>query len=213
MEAASQVLSVGTSAAGAATGTAAGTGAVSALLTAAGASATVPIAGWIAAGVAVVAAGMISLVVGLKKGALRNVEAVAQARALGIPDAAAFPAFTKRALRWSSAKRTRKARALERRLGRRGTRRDWRWRTKLQLLGVIEAVDRAEARGQLPAVEQALRAPDSPSSQAGYRRLQTQEKRRQVALAGQGSPTSLYLALGGTTLVLAAILLSQRGEA
>jgi len=216
MEVASHALTAATSAAGAATGSAAGTAVVSALLTAAGASATVPVAGWIAAGVAVVAAGIVSLVTGIKKGTVKNIQAVAQAKAIGIPsaEASAFPAYTKRALRWSSSKRTKRARRLQRRLARRPHgRRAWRYRTRLQVLGVIEAVDRAEARGQMHLVEQALQGPSStPSSTAKFRRMQARQARREAVIAAQPDPTPLYWAVGGGVVVVAAAILLSGGR-
>jgi hypothetical protein len=148
------------------------------------------------------------MVMGIKKGTAKNIQAVAQAKALGVPDAAAFPAYAKRALRWSSAKRARKARSFQRKLGRRGgSRRAWRWKTKLQLLGVIEAIDRAEARGQLGMVENALRQPDTRASRVRYQRIQQREVRREAVVAKQPDPTVLYWALGGGVVVVAAAIL------
>lgn len=121
---------------------------VPALLSAAGISATVPVAGWIVAAGIAAAAGTIALVTTLKRRAVSKDEAVAMAAKLGFSDAAAIPGFTLRAMEWSSDKRTRVAARLADRIARRaGTRRDWRSykdKLKLSLLGVIEAVDLAE---------------------------------------------------------------------
>lgn len=128
----------------AAGGTVTGTAAVTSLLTAAGASAAVPFAGWIAAGAMVSAAAILQLVVLLRKRGVKKQEAIEIARGIGFSDAAAIPGFTLRALEWSSAKRARKAATLQKRIGRKGRRgKGWRaWRSvlKLQLLGVVEAL-------------------------------------------------------------------------
>ena len=154
-------------------GTVAGQAAVASLLTAAGASSAVPFAGWIAAGAALTAAGMIQLVTALKKRRVQKDEAIRMAKEIGFSDAAAIPGFTLRALEWSSAKRSRVAARLEKRVARRAKRdrgwRSWKDTLKLQLIGVIEGVVQAEQR-QLKRVA-AQRGPQAA--------LQLQREQRQ----------------------------------
>lgn len=194
-------------AASAAQGTVAGTAAVANLLAAAGASATVPYAGWIAAGALTTAAAIVNLVVLLRKRGVRKAQAVQMAQEIGFSDAAAIPSFTARALDWSSAKRARRAQRLQAKIDRkRGRGRGWRaWRAvlKLQLLGVIEAVVQAERRQVSTVARQ-----DGPTAAA---RLQAQQKQQALASRAtydQASMVGLVAIIGGATLV--AVLASRR---
>lgn len=182
-EAVAAVTSTASAAVAAGTSTAA-SGAVASLLSAAGISASVPVVGWITAGIAATAAGIIALVGGIKRGRLRKAEAVALAQKLGFEDAAAIPGFTVRALEMSPARLQRIGARLERRVSReRSGRTRWRSRLKLQLIGVVLAFQAIEATPQQTA---AIVRPPPPS------------------------PTPYYLAAGGIVAVaLVAIIAAQ----
>lgn len=84
----------------------AGTTALS-LVGAAGAAATVPVAGWIAAAGLGIAAGTVALVGAVAGGKKRKAEAVEMARQLGLPDPEQVPGYLARVLRWNDVKLSR----------------------------------------------------------------------------------------------------------
>lgn len=89
-------------------GAASGAGAAAAaapLFIAAGASAAVPVAGWIAAGVLGAAGGTIALVAAIKGKKISNAAAIKLAKKIGLPDPEKMPGFTARALDLSKSKR------------------------------------------------------------------------------------------------------------
>lgn len=89
-------------------GAASGAGAAAAaapLFVAAGASAAVPVAGWIAAGVLGAAGGTVALVAAIKNKKISDKAAVKLAKKLGLPDPERMPGFTARALDLSKSKR------------------------------------------------------------------------------------------------------------
>ena len=182
----STAASAATAAASASAGTAVGTVVVTNLLVAAGASSAVPYAGWIAAGAMVTAAAIVNLVVVLRKRGMSKREAVAMAKQIGFSDAAAIPGYTLRALEWSSAKRARKATALQRRIGRKeGRGKGWMaWRSvlKLQLLGVLEAIVQADKRAVQFAGQQG-----GPQAAAQVKLHQTQANLAARATYDQGA--------------------------
>jgi hypothetical protein len=83
---------VGGGAAAAAGGTAAA-GASGGLLAAAGASATVPVAGWIVGGVLAATAGTIAIVKGVRQRKVDKKAAIHWAKKLGLPDPSSVPGF------------------------------------------------------------------------------------------------------------------------
>lgn len=145
-----------TSSAIAAAGSAgAGATTVGPLLAAAGVSSSVPVAGWIAAGGLAAAAGTVGLVKAIRAGKMRKREAVAQAKAMGIPDAADVPAFTAKALRLAQknpSKLVRLGKRLEKKLGRKGFLRGKKKRahmeSRLRIVGAVLALRMAEKRGR-----------------------------------------------------------------
>lgn len=79
---------------------------ITTLLVAGGVAATVPVVGWITAGVLAAAAGTVALVMALKQGKIRKDEAIAAAKKLGMGSYAELvPAFTVGALKWPKARR------------------------------------------------------------------------------------------------------------
>ena len=203
----STAITAGGLAASASAGTVAGTAVVAQLLVAAGASAAVPYAGWIAAGVLATAAAIINLVVVLRKRGVKKQQAVVMAREIGFPDAAAIPGFTLRALEWSSAKRARKAATMEKRIARKAGRgKKWKaWRSvlKLQLLGVIEAMVQADKR----AVQQAGQV-GGPQAAAQVKLQQTQASIAARAKYDQGTMLAVVAIIGGAALL--AVLVFRR---
>lgn len=79
--------------AAAAGGAVAAGGATTGLLTAAGASATIPVAGWIVGGVLAATAGTIALVKGIRQRKINKKRAIAWAKKLGLPDPEEVPGF------------------------------------------------------------------------------------------------------------------------
>lgn len=148
---------VGTTATTAA-GATVGTTAVSSLLMAAGVSAaSVPVIGWVVGGVAAAAAGTIALVLAIRSGKVRKADAVAQAQALGIPDASNVPHFAVQALEKGPEWRAKHAETLmggitkdlaKGKADKIANRKDV---SQLRILTILDLADRAQARGALPA--------------------------------------------------------------
>lgn len=122
-----------------------GAAATKALLGAAGISVNLPLAGWIAAGAMATVAGAISLVTYAKRKTLKVGQVMEIAQELGYPQAAAYPDFFLDAVNSGSAWRQLQAKNLEKKIAK-GKGRDWENRSKLQLLGIVEAMDLAQKR-------------------------------------------------------------------
>lgn len=93
-------------------------GAAGTLAAAAGASATVPVAGWVVGGVLAVAAGTVALVQGIKKRRLNKASAIKWAKKLNLPDPEEVPGFvlklSRKDRKWRDKVRARYVRRLER---------------------------------------------------------------------------------------------------
>lgn len=182
--------STATNAALAATGTVTGASkAVAGLLSAAGATAAVPYAGWIAAGVMTVAASIIAVVSYAKRRTLKVNQVIQITTQLGFPQGAAFPNFILDALNEGKWWRYRQAEKIEKDLAK-GKGKTWELTAKLQFLGIVEAMDQAEKRRAMglppvaPTPEMvAMLEGRSQSIQAG---IQAQKQNRQLILLGGG---------------------------
>ena len=178
-------------------------GVVTGLLQAAGATAAVPYAGWIAAGAMVTAAGIISLVSYAKRKTLKISQVSEVAAAYGFPQAAAFPDFIIDALNDGSMWRQYQAQILEKRLAK-GKGQTWIDVAKLQFLGVVEAMDIADKR-------KAMGLPSVAPTPAMVAQLQQRSTDMQRAIAGQKQNRQLILIGGGVAaLVVVFVLLTPR---
>jgi hypothetical protein len=145
----------------------------------------------------VVAAGAMSLVQVGKRRTLRTQEVVALGKQLGFPQAAAFPDFVIDALASGRSWRKVQANVLEKKIAK-GRGKSWINTSKLQLLGVIEAMDRADQRASM-----GLRAiPPSPSE---IQRLQNTSNNVQRAIKIQYKNRQVLL-LGGATALIVLVL-------
>jgi hypothetical protein len=117
-------------------------GAVSSLMVAAGGSAAIPVAGWVAAGVLAAAAGTVALVAAIKGGKKRRAEAIAEAQRLGIPNAADVPGYVTRAMKWNTAKLRKELVKARRKLGhkRKGGRAWQKWKSRRMVLRALLAL-------------------------------------------------------------------------
>ena len=182
--------SVATNTALAATGTAtAASKAVAGLLSAAGATAAVPYAGWIAAGAMTVAASIIGLVTYAKRRTLKVNQVIQLTQQFGFTQGAAFPDFIIDALNEGKWWRQRQAEKIEKDLAK-GKGKSWELTAKLQFLGIVEAMDQANKRQAMglppvaPTPEMvAMLANRSNQIQAG---IQAQKQNRQLILLGGG---------------------------
>ncbi len=121
---------------------------VTALLSAAGVSSTVPVVGWVVAGGLALAGAVISLVDMIKNRNLREAQAVQIAQELGIPGAASVPSWIFEALAMGTYQRKVEAEKLQKKLARGGTIGNpvWDIQTKLSVLGVLDLMDMAVRR-------------------------------------------------------------------
>lgn len=122
---------------------------VSGLMAAAGVSAaTAPVVGWIVAAGLAIAASIVKLVGMIKQRRLREAQAVQVAQQLGIPGAASVPGWLFDALSLQKNQRKVEAQKLQKKMARGGTLGNPMWdiRTKLTILGVLEALDMAQQR-------------------------------------------------------------------
>ena len=168
-------------------GTVTGSAVVTSLLSAAGATAAVPYAGWIAAAGLTTAAAIVGLVSFIKKTKAKGREAVILAQKLGFEDAAGVPNFTKKLFERGSAWRLREGERLEKLLMRpRGVgifRKEWKLRLKLSLIGAVEALEQAEARRAAglppfpPSREQVIRLVQQRDAEIAAAQEQIQQER------------------------------------
>jgi hypothetical protein len=131
---------------------------VASLLAAAGASAAVPAVGWVVAGGAVLAAGVVAIVGCIRSGQVKRAEAVALAVALGVDEdlAEEIPGFVTDALEWPAEKRAKKAEKYAKQLGRKlrsekVTRSERRDQARLGVLAALDLAELAQERGTIPA--------------------------------------------------------------
>jgi hypothetical protein len=107
-----------TVAAGFASGGAAGAGTAATMMAVAAGTATVPVAGWIAAAVIASIATTIALVSAIKKRSIKKADAISVAKALGLPDPSGIENYVFRALQWDEFKVLRKLSQAEKRYAR-----------------------------------------------------------------------------------------------
>lgn len=130
------------------------------LLTAAAGSATVPVAGWIAAAGLTIAAGIITFIGLARKGKLTRKQAVAKARQMGIKEAGEVPGWTAKVLNASHSKRVKLGRRIERHLKKKKGglwghllsigRSEKRERWKLAIVGAVIKLDDEARAGREP---------------------------------------------------------------
>jgi len=133
---------------------------VSGLLISAGVSAaSAPVVGWIIGGILGATAGTILLVQALHAGKIRKQEAIQQAQALGIPDADTIPSFLVQALKQGPAWRGKQAGRLNKSLveakrkGHLDRKSAQKNVSKLRLLLILDANERAAALGNGPKAD------------------------------------------------------------
>jgi len=144
------VAASGAAVTGASVGTALASGPVAAqvvapLLSAAGVSSSVPVAGWIVAAGLVIAAGAVSTVQAVKGKNVRQAEMVRIGQEMGFPQAAFISDFMVKALSWGPQRRKLEGQQLEKKITK-GRGKKWENQAKLTFLGVVEAYDLAEKR-------------------------------------------------------------------
>ncbi len=170
---------------------------VTALLKAAGVSSGAGPAGWIIAGVLVVASAAIAFV-GAAKRRTMKVEMVAPlAQQYGFPQAIAFPDFVIEALQDGKSQwRKYQASKLERDIAK-GKGKSWENTAKLQFLGIVEAFDMAEQRikAGLPMV-----APTEADVKALQRAVKHTKEGTKLT-----KKTRELVILGGATVALVAV--------
>jgi len=134
-------------------GTVAGSAAVVSLLGAAGISASVPVAGWIVAGVLATVAGTIAFVAGMRRGKMNRHAAVEAARKAGIPNPGKAPAFVVRVLRLRKS-HPEKLQKIGERLAKEAKHAKGKHLDKIQaelrIVGAVIAFGLAEKRKQVP---------------------------------------------------------------
>ena len=176
-------------------------GAVSSLLSAAGASAAVPYAGWIAAGALVTASAIISVVSYAKRRTLKVSQVAEISTAYGFPQGAAFPDFIIDSLNKGPMWRQRQAQVIEKKLAK-GKGKTWEETAKLQFLGIVEAMERAEKR-------QALGLPPVAPTPQMVAQLQQRSTDLQRAIVGQKQNRQLILIGGGLAALVAVVVLTK----
>ena len=181
---------------------------VPALLTAAGMSATVPVAGWIVAGGLVLASSAIALVGVMRDKKQRNEDLVAKAAALGFTSAAELPSFFSMSTGLSIDKQTELGQKLQKQLTSnsifdRGFKSPTKIKEQLSVLGAAMAYQQAELLGNAP-----------PLSAAAQQDVQAKAPGALSALGLSGSISSStaakvgvgVLGVGGALLLLDALL-------
>lgn len=163
---------------GAGVSAAAGSSAVSALLVGSASAATVPVAGWVVAGVLAATAATVALVASVKQRKVQQKEAIKAAKAMKLPDPEKVPGFIVKALDLSSSKRakliSKYAKHLDKLRDKKGVfpkhhqKRVTKLAAKLKILKAIDIVEKGQANKYLPKnVQTALSAaPKVPASQA-----------------------------------------------
>lgn len=206
----------------------------SALLAAAGGASTVPVAGWIVAGVLAATAATVTLVSCIKQRKVQQKEAIKAAKAMKLPDPEKVPGFIVKALDLSSSKRakliSKYAKRLDKLRDKKGVfpkhhqKRVVRLAAKLKILKAIDIVEKGQANKYLPKNVQAAiaAAPKVSASQAPVANAATEQEIQADMTEGETSffspssaaaptiptwvwPVSLLVVIGG------AYALSQRG--
>ena len=193
---------------------ASGAGTTVSLITSAGAAATVPVMGWIAAGVFAGIAGVTALVAAIKGGKIRKAQAIACAKKLKIPEPEKFPAVTVKALRLSNKRRKRLFALISKRVNRKRDkkglfpkRHDKILQKDIFKLKLLKAVEDANKKKLRPDVQKAI--DNSPSVNPEVREIPETESTKKIqsslekSLDTDSGNTNVYIALGVAALLAA----------
>jgi hypothetical protein len=174
------------------------------LLSAAGATAAVPYAGWIVAAAAVTAAAIIATISVAKTRRLRQSEMAELGRRMGFPEAALIADFLIDALNWGPHQLDYMASKIEKKIAKGRSRKLHIERVKLSALGVIKALGIADAR-------RAAGIPAYPPTQGQIQAVAnlTQNVQAQIKHERRERQRIIWL-IGGTTAVAALILILRR---
>jgi len=184
--------------------TAAATEAVAGLLTAAGVSSSVPVAGWIVAAAITTAAAIIATVSVARTRRLRQSEMAELGRRMGFPEAALIADFLIDALNWGPHQLDYMASKIEKKIAKGRSRKLHIERVKLSALGVIKALGIADAR-------RAAGIPAYPPTQGQIQAVAnlTLNVQAQIEHERRERQRIIWL-IGGTTAVAALILILRR---
>lgn len=175
--------------------------AVSKLLSAAGASVSAPVAGWIAAGTLVAISGIIAFVGAAKRKTLKVNQVIELGNLYGFPQAAAFPDFILDTLDSGPYWRRRQADKLEKNIAK-GKGKTWIDSAKLQFLGIVEAMHQADVR------EAAGLPPVAPTA-GMVDELMHKSAKMQAAVATHKQTRTMLLVGAGAVALISVFLLMK----
>ena len=186
----------GGAAAASAGGAAAAGGASAGLLSAAGAIATVPVAGWIVGGVLAATAATIAIIKGIRNRKVSKKKAIAWAKRLGLPDPKSVPGFVLRLSKKPRSWRMKVLRRYKKRL-KRVKKRQRKWRKRpggrrvLQVLtfGILRGPDRLKKqRARLESKVALIEALNATYRRRARRRRQSRAEKARIARIERETP-------------------------